>query len=70
MAITLRLNDEQEEKLQKLMEWTGESTKSKTLIHMIENGEELLNKKHQYSDAKREIKTLFDTLDELRTHID
>lgn len=42
MAITLRLDDSQEQKLAELMEMTGNATKAKTIIYMIENGEALL----------------------------
>lgn len=39
MAITLRLTDEQEQALERLMELTGQATKSKAILHMVENAE-------------------------------
>lgn len=42
MAITLRLSEEQEAQLQVMMEQTGQATKSKAILYMIENSKEIL----------------------------
>jgi hypothetical protein len=42
MAITLRMTEQQEKQLEKAMQLTGEATKSKTVLYMIENSEELI----------------------------
>ncbi|MGI2119410.1 hypothetical protein [Shewanella baltica] len=68
MAITLRLDDEQEEKLQKLMEAIGEATKSKAIIYMIENGEKLISIRKEYNELSSDIDSLFFTLDNLKRH--
>lgn len=42
MAITLRLSEVQEALLQEMMEQTGQATKSKAILYMIENSKEML----------------------------
>ncbi|MEL4302587.1 hypothetical protein ACE02Z_13360 [Shewanella xiamenensis] len=58
MAITLRLSDEQEVQLQEMMEQTGQATKSKAILYMIENSKEILKN----DAAFRAIKTLEDEI--------
>ncbi|MBO1271190.1 hypothetical protein J3L11_05940 [Shewanella sp. 4t3-1-2LB] len=43
LAITLRFTDEQEAALARVLELTGESTKSKAIIYLIEHAESLLS---------------------------
>ncbi|MDH1316662.1 hypothetical protein N5C36_21570 [Shewanella xiamenensis] len=58
MAITLRLSEEQEAQLQEMMEQTGQATKSKAILYMIENSKEILKN----DAAFRAIKTLEDEI--------
>ncbi|MCT8866960.1 hypothetical protein [Shewanella xiamenensis] len=58
MAITLRLSEEQEVQLQEMMEQTGQATKSKAILYMIENSKEILKN----DAAFRAIKTLEDEI--------
>ncbi len=68
MALTIRLTDEQEEKLQKLMEATGEATKSKAIIYMIENGEKLIRTRQEYNELSGDIDTFFFAMENIKKH--
>lgn len=68
MAITIRLDDEQEEKLKKIMGMTNQATKSGAVIYMIENGEKLLNTRLEHNEVCSDIDTLFFTLENLKKH--
>ncbi|TVL11310.1 hypothetical protein AYI92_21075 [Shewanella xiamenensis] len=68
MALTIRLTDEQEEKLQKLMEATGEATKSKAIIYMIENGEKLIKARQEYNELTSDIDTFFFAMENIKKH--
>lgn len=50
MAMVLRLNEEQEKKLEELMKEVGEATKSKAIIYMIENSKEILKNNRVYKE--------------------
>lgn len=50
MAMVLRLNEEQEKKLEELMKEVGEATKSKAIIYMIENSKEILRNNRVYKE--------------------
>ncbi|MEL4257703.1 hypothetical protein AAEH95_21545 [Shewanella xiamenensis] len=50
MAMVLRLNEEQEKKLEELMKEVGEATKSKAIIYMIENSKEILKNNKIYNE--------------------
>jgi ABC-type phosphate/phosphonate transport system substrate-binding protein len=53
MAMVLRLNEEQEKKLEELMKEVGEATKSKAIIYMIENSKEILRNNKVYKEIVR-----------------
>lgn len=53
MAMVLRLNEEQEKKLEELMKEVGEATKSKAIIYMIENSKEILRNNRVYKEIVR-----------------
>ncbi|MCT8878646.1 hypothetical protein [Shewanella xiamenensis] len=53
MAMVLRLNEEQEKKLEELMKEVGEATKSKAIIYMIENSKEILRNNKVYKEIIR-----------------
>lgn len=68
MAITIRLTDEQETSLQKLMEATGQATKSKAIIYMIEHGVKLIEARQNYNMLSSDIDSLFFTMESLKRH--
>lgn len=68
MAITIRLTDEQEKMLQRVMKQTEQATKSKAIIYMIENGEKLIKTRKEYNELSGDIDSLFFTLDSLKKH--
>jgi hypothetical protein len=43
MAITIRMTEQQEKLLEEAMQLTGEATKSKAVLYMIENSKELIS---------------------------
>jgi hypothetical protein len=53
MAITIRLTDEQEIQLQTAMELTGQATKSKAVLYMIENSKELIGSTMAFKQIKK-----------------
>lgn len=58
MAFTVRVTEEQEKKLDELMELTGEATKAGFVLYIIENGKEIIK-----NDANfRRIKELEDEI--------
>jgi uncharacterized protein (DUF1778 family) len=42
MAITIRLNEQQEQQMKEAMELTGQATKSKAVLYLIENAKDIL----------------------------
>lgn len=42
MAITVRLSEQQEQQLQEAMVLTGQATKSKAILYLIENAKDIL----------------------------
>lgn len=50
MAITLRFTDEQEQTLARVLQLTGQSTKSKAIMFLIENAESLLESQQLMKD--------------------
>jgi uncharacterized protein (DUF1778 family) len=54
MAITIRLTDEHEQLLEKTMILTGQSTKSKVFLYLLENAIDLI----KHDSAFRQIKAL------------
>jgi ABC-type phosphate/phosphonate transport system substrate-binding protein len=61
MAMVLRLNEEQEKKLEELMIEVGEATKSKAIIYMIENSKEILRNDRVYKEIVRLEKEIIET---------
>lgn len=60
MAITIRLTEEQEAQLQEMMEQTGQATKSKAILYMIERSKEILKNDAAFKAIKaleEQIKT-------------
>lgn len=69
MAMTLRLDEEQEKKLEELMKEVGEETKSKTIIYMIENSKEILKNNRVYKEIlklEEEIKEAEEKIKKLK----
>lgn len=69
MAMTLRLDEEQEKKLEELMKEVGEETKSKTIIYMIENSKEILKNNRIYKEIlklEEEIKEAEEKIKKLK----
>jgi hypothetical protein len=59
MAITIRMSEEQEKLLELTMELTGEKTKSKAILYLVENSKELIRNSNNFKKIKeleKEIK--------------
>lgn len=53
MAITIRLTEEQELLLSEVMELTGQATKSKAILYMIENAKSIIKNDSSYRKIQR-----------------
>jgi uncharacterized protein (DUF1778 family) len=66
MEITIRLTDEQEKLLAEAMELTGEATKSKTVIYLIENAKKHIKERKELNEVNSDIDMMFFYLDKLK----
>ncbi|QYJ87856.1 hypothetical protein K0I73_09445 [Shewanella mesophila] len=68
MAITIRLNEKQEQQLQEAMKLTGEATKSKTILYLIENAKRHITDRKELNELRSDIDNLFFTIDKISKH--